>query len=310
MLDEKILEAEKVSFDEATHTYVGTVSKAPYISVTTLLKKFGMTPSEYAVIPAAILAAKAKYGTEVHKALEEYINGDTSQLIIPEVAAFAEWLKSVSMSTLDCTSEQKVFNEYYKIAGTVDLQIWNIVADFKTTATLHIVPVMWQLSLYNFLLHPVETDYSKYELKCFWFNSAGELTVKDIPLIPYSRITSLLDAYARGETVWIDDSIPADLIDRVEAIVKQTRLINTLKNNLKSLENEKDMLKVFIESQMKEESRVYVDAPAGVVTITEVVTNRFNNDKVKSLLRTLGKPERDYMNTTKTTRMNIKDKGK
>ena len=86
MAEEKLiaLEAEDVSFDEATHTYTGTVTGKTYISVTTLLKKFGMSPSEYDAIPKEILEAKAAYGTAVHKALEEYIKGDETQTIVPE----------------------------------------------------------------------------------------------------------------------------------------------------------------------------------------------------------------------------------
>lgn len=310
MIDEKLLAVEEVTFDEATHTYVGTVSKDVYTSVTTLLKKFGMTPSEYASVPEAVLAAKAKYGTEVHKALEEYIKGDKTQLLVPEVSAFARWLDSVSMTTLDCSSEQQAFNEYYKIAGTIDLQLWNIIADFKTTATLHTIPVMWQLSLYNFLLHPKEEDYSNYELKCFWFNSTGELTVKDIPLVPYNRLTSLLDAHKRGDAVWVDTTIPADLVDRVDAIVKQNRLIKTLETNLKTLKNEKELLKVLIEEQMKSESRIYVDAPAGVITVTEVSQTRYDTSKIDALLKSIGRDKKDFVNVTVTTRLNIKDKGK
>lgn len=312
MAEEKLiaLEAEDVAFDEATHTYTGTVTGKTYISVTTLLKKFGMSPSEYDAIPKEILEAKAAYGTAVHKALEEYIKGDETQTIVPEVAAFADWLHSQSMTPLDCMSEQKVFNEYFGVAGTIDLQAWNIIGDFKTTATLHLVPVMWQLSIYNFLLHPDEEKYNLFDLKCFWFSSAGVLTVKDIPLIPYDRLMSMLEAYRKGEEIWVDTSVPTALIEKVDMIVKQSRLIKTLEKNLKVLKSEKDVIRASIEDQMKEESRIYVDAPSGIVTLTEVTTSRYNSDKVTSLLDSLHLNKKDYVNTTIYSRLNIKDKAK
>jgi hypothetical protein len=305
-----LLEAEDVLFTEEDHSYVGTVSGKTYISATTLLKKFGFTPSEYDGIPKEILAAKAAYGTAVHKALEEYILGDETQLIIPEVQAFADWLESQSMTTLDCIAEQKVFNEYYGIAGTIDLQMWNLIADFKTTATLHLVPVMWQLSLYNFLLHPDEEKYVMFEPKVFWFSSAGTLTVRDVPLVPYSRLVNMLEAYKAGDETWVDVSVPEDLIEKVDMIVKQTRLIKTLKKNLKELEGEKDLLKSAIEDQMKDESRIYIDAPAGVITLSEVTTSRYDSKKVTALLSTYGLDKKDYVSTSMYTRVNIKDKGK
>lgn len=312
MEEEKLigLETEDVLFDEESHTYTGTASGKEYISVTTLLKKFGLSPSEYDGIPKEILAAKAAYGTAVHKALEEYIKGDETQIIVPEVAAFADWLHGQSMTTLDCMSEQKVFNEYFGVAGTVDLQAWNIIGDFKTTATLHLVPVMWQLSIYNFLLHPEEEKYSLFEPKCFWFSSAGVLTVKDIPLIPYDRLMSMLEAYRKGEDIWVDASVPTTLTDKIDMIVKQKRLIDTLKKNLKVLEGEKEVIRVSIEEQMKEESRIYVDAPSGIVTLTEVTTSRYNSDKVTSLLDSLHLNKKDYVNTSIYSRLNIKDKAK
>lgn len=308
MIDEKTyLETEDLIFDEEEHTYTGTVSAKKYTPVSNILKKFGFTPSEYAVIPPEILKAKAAYGTNIHKALEAYIKGDETQLIIPEVAAFAEWLTSVGMTTLDCISEKKAFSEYYKVAGTVDLQLWNIVADFKTTATLHTVPVMWQLSLYNFLLHPNEADYNLYELKCFWFSSAGTLSVKDIPLVPYNRLLSLLDAFAKGEEVWVDTSIPVDLIEKVNEIIKQKKLIDTLKKNLKALESERDILKGAIEDQMKEESRIYVVAPTGIVTLSEVTQSRYDTSKIDALLRTLKEEKSKYTKTSIYTKLNIKE---
>ncbi len=301
---------EDVDFTEEDHSYVGTVSGKTYISATTLLKKFGLTPSEYDSIPVEILRAKAAYGTAVHKALEEYIKGDETQLIIPEVQAFADWLSSQSITTLDCLPEQKVFNEYYGIAGTVDLQAWNLIVDFKTTATLHLVPVMWQLSLYNFLLHPDEEKYNMFELKVFWFSSAGVLTPREVPLVPYPRLTAMLEAYHAGEETWVDVSVPGSLLEKVDMIVKQKRLIDTLKKNLKELEGEKDILRAAIEDQMKDESRIYVDAPAGIVTLSEVTTSRYDSDKVTRLLDKHHLDKKDYVNTSFYTRLNIKDKGK
>lgn len=307
---EKLIEVEGVSFTEDDHRYVGTVSGKEYISATTLLKKFGLSPSEYDLIPKEIMEAKAAYGTAVHKALEEYIKGDETQLLVPEVQAFADWLASQSMSTLDCVSEHIVFNEYYGVAGTVDLQAWNIIGDFKTTATLHLVPVMWQLSIYNFLLHPDEEKYNMFDLKVFWFTATGTLSVRDVPLIPYDRLMSMLQAYKDGEEVWVDTTVPTTLIEKVDMIVKQKRLIDTLKKNLKILESEKDVIRASIEDQMKEESRIYVDAPAGIVTMTEVTTSRYSTDKIDALLKEQKLPKKDYLSVTTYTRLNIKDKGK
>jgi len=307
----KVFEEEKIIFNEGDHSYIGTTSKKSYMSVTSLLKKFGMSPSEYDMIPAEILEKKAAYGKAIHEALELFIGGDETQLIFPEVYEFNEWLKSQSLSTLDCVSEQVVFNEYYGIAGTIDVEIWNLLGDFKTTATLHLVPVMWQLSLYNFLRHPDEEKYAMHELRCFWFSAEGTLTVRPIPLIPYPRLISMLEAYKRGDEMWVDASVPTTLVEKIDMIVKQKRLIDTLKKNLAVLENEKDVIRGAIEDQMKEESRIYVDAPSGVVTLTEVAASRYDTEKVKKLINSIpGLIHKDYLKVSTYTRLNIKDKAK
>ena len=301
---------EDVDFDPEDHRYTGTVSGKEYTSATTLLRKFGMTPSEYDIIPKEILEAKAKYGTAVHKALEDFILGDETQLLVPEVASFNEWLIENKVTTLDCVAEQKVFNEYYGIAGTVDLQLWNVIADFKTTATLHMVPVMWQLSLYNFLLHPDEVDYNMHELKVFWFASDGVLTVRPVPLIPYNRLVSLIEAHQRGDEVWIDESVPTEMIDKVDSIIKQKKLIDTLKRNLKVLESEQEVIKVALQDQMKEDERMYVDTETGTITLTEVSVARYDTSLVTAYINSKGDKPAEYKKVSTHIRMNIKDKTK
>lgn len=301
---------EKIIFDKKKHTYTGTVSKEDYISTTKLLKMFDLAPTGYDAIPKAILAKKAEYGTTIHKAIEEYLKGDETQVIIPEVRSFANWLIAQSMTVLDCESEQIVFNEEYKIAGTVDLQIWNIIGDFKTTAALHIVPVMWQLSVYTFLLHPDESKYSMYSPKAFWFAPDGTLSVKEIPLIPYNRVVNMLDAYKAGKSTWIDTSVPESLKEKVDELIKHNRLIHTITNNLQTLKAEKEAMQEKLKAQMKKEKRIYVETPTGVATITEVTVQRYDTSKVNVLLATLGKEKKDYCTTTEYTRISIKDRRK
>lgn len=306
-LDELDGADDVVNFDEEAHSYTSAIDGRQYISTTTLIKQYGLTTNDYDGVPLEIMKRKAAYGSAVHKALEEYIKGDMSQTIIPEVQAFHDWLTSNAMNNTDCVAEQQVFNFDYGVAGTVDLQFWNTIADFKTTASLHTVSVMWQLSIYNYLLHPDEVDYNMYNLKCFWFTSTGELTVKDIPLINYHTLIDMLEAYKRGDVVWVDSTMPMALTDKVDELIKQRKLLKTLKDNLKTLENEEEVLKEAIKEQMADQQRSYVKTNTGLVTLTDTTYSRFDNTKVEALLTRLGEQKKDYIKATITTRMNVKE---
>lgn len=296
-----------VNFDADSHTYTGSSSGDEYISVTTLLQKFNLSPSDYSKIPEAILKNKASYGTAVHEALEAYIQGDDAQLIVPEVQAFKDWLDGAGIPRNECISEQVIFNQEYGIAGTADLQIWNMLADFKTTSSLYIVSVMWQLSLYNFLLHPNEVDYSTYELRVFWFNAKGNLTVKEIPLIPYNRLISMLDAYKNGESTWVDDTLPAGLTDKVDELIKQRKLIASVDTNLKQLKNDYDLIRMSIEEQMAAENRVYVVAPSATITLYDSSRTTYDSKKIDKLLDDLNLKKEEYVKVSEFTRMQIKE---
>ena len=297
---------DDITFTPEDHSYISTIDGKEYISTTTLLKHYSLSPSEYDQVPESILRAKAAYGTKVHAALEEFIKGDSSQLVVTEVQSFNDWLTASGLSVLDCISEQVVFNREYGVAGTVDFQAWNVIGDFKTTASLHTVSVMWQLSIYNYLLHPDEVTYNQYELKVFWFQSTGELIVKDIPLIPYNTLLDMLEAYKRGDIIWVDSTVPTDLSDKVDALIKQRQLVTTVKGNLRQLENEEEILKEAIKEQMKQQQRIYVQAPTGVVTISEYTTSRYDTKKIDALLTQHNLLKKDFVNTSEITKLNVK----
>lgn len=194
----------KCIFKEDTHQYflidanTGEQIKE-LISVTTLMKKHGLSPN-YDGIPSATLEAKAKYGKLVHKELEEYIKEDKIGFS-QELQDFIDWKNENNFKPID--SEFIVYNDV--VAGTVDLfgsqQIAiddgvDILADFKTTATLHKEAVSWQLSIYAYLYKELFGGNIQ-ELKAFHFNDG--LKVVDIVFKPLEEVEKLLDAERNGE---------------------------------------------------------------------------------------------------------------
>ena len=181
-----------IEFNEATHEYFNDGKKL--ISVTQLMRKHGLAP-DYSAVNQAVLTAKAERGTLIHKEIEQFIKksevGFTSEL-----NAFIEYIWKSGVKVIQ--SETIAFNDI--VAGTADLVLEDangdrIIADIKTTATLHKESVSWQLSIYAKLLE----QHGCTKGQAFHFDADGKLKVVDISLKPIAEVERLLDCERNGE---------------------------------------------------------------------------------------------------------------
>ena len=132
--------------DKDTHVYYYGEERIN-ISVTQLLRKHGISPC-YGAVDSDILEAASRKGTLIHEEIEHYIKyghvGFTEE--------FGQYLEAIQGYT-PMLSEHTVGSLAYSVAGTIDLVADNgeILADFKTTSTLHKESISWQLSLLSYL---------------------------------------------------------------------------------------------------------------------------------------------------------------
>lgn len=184
-----------INFDEATHTY--TLDGKKLISVTQLMQKHGLAPS-YDNVDPSVLQAKAVRGSLIHKEIEDF-NKRGEVGFTPELTNFIEYIKTNKVEVLD--SELMLYNDI--VAGTCDLVLIvnnkPVIADIKTTYTLHKEAVSWQLSIYAYLYwHSHENkeianlDYNTMNGQAYHFDKDGNLNVVDIPLKPYESIVDLM----------------------------------------------------------------------------------------------------------------------
>ena len=183
-----------IHFDEATHTY--TRNNQQYISVTTLLKNYNLS-ADYSNIPPDVLKKAAIRGKATHKELEDFI-----KLGIPGKSLdFENFNKYITARGIDLTkalSEEAIYNDDFLLAGTVDFQYrdgdQDVIADFKTTSSIHWESVSWQLSIYNYIKCSGDIlMYYMKQLKVFHMYN-GKLTVRDVPIIDYDAVVGLLTA--------------------------------------------------------------------------------------------------------------------
>ena len=176
-----------INFNEEKHEY--TLDGKVLISVTQLMKKHGLSPN-YGDVPAAVLRAKAERGTLIHKEIENFIK--TGEIgFTTEMLNFRKYVDANKISIL--ASEIIAYNDV--AAGTVDLLLGDgVIADIKTTASLHKDAISWQLSIYNFLLN---NEFTKGQV--YHFDKDGNLNVVDIPLKPIEEVEILIECEKNGE---------------------------------------------------------------------------------------------------------------
>ena len=178
-------------FDPQTHTY--TLDGKDLISVTQLMKKHGLSPN-YNGVDEEVLKASAVRGTLIHKEIENYIKkGEIG--FTDECAEFVSYVRENNIAIMG--SEVTFHNDI--VAGTCDLIInsekgYLIVADIKTTSTLHKESVAWQLSLYAYLSGNKMMNHGQ----AFHFSKDG-LKVVDIELKPVEEVEKLLECERKGE---------------------------------------------------------------------------------------------------------------
>lgn len=242
-----------IKFVEDTHTYF--LGDKPLISVTQLMQKHGLSPS-YANVSSTVLNAKAERGSLIHKEIEDF--NKTGEIgFTTEMLNFKNYIEKHNLKVLE--SELIAYNEL--VAGTVDLLIDDhgelVIADIKTTATLHKEAVSWQLSIYAYLLNQL----GRCKGKAFHFNKEGELKVVDITLKPLDQVEKLLECERNNE------------------IFKQE--LNVVDNELMQLYEVEALIKS-IENQKKEaELRAVELRNALMLAMEENGVKSFENERIK-----------------------------
>ena len=243
-----------VKFEESTHTYTNEQGRK-LISVTQLMRKHGLAP-DYSAVPSETLNRAAERGTMIHAEIEKF-NKEGEIGFTAELHNFKDYIERTKNKVLK--SEFVVNNDI--VAGTVDLLLEEngekIIADIKTTSTLHKDAVSWQLSIYAYL-----SGERIQRGQAFHFDKEGNLNVVDIPLKPIEEVEKLMEAERTSQTFKFElKGIPtASLI----ALEQAERIIEEMEARRKETEEQVRNIKEAIMKAM---------ADNGVKT--------FENDKMK-----------------------------
>lgn len=230
---------QKITFNEEKHIYYCD-GKQVKISVTQLLKMYGLSP-DYKGVSEKVLDAKAKRGTLIHEEIENFNkhgeSGFTEECL--------QYQKFIDTGYKCMQSEFMVGNNL--VAGTIDLILEKdgelIIADIKTTSTLHKESVSWQLSIYAYLCGVNFTKGLALHFK------DKKLNVVEIPLKPKSEVERLIEAFKHGKIftpalILSDNEITT--LEQAELIIKQYDML------LEKAKAKSEELKKMLIEKMKE----------------------------------------------------------
>lgn len=292
----------EIFFDAYTHTYYRVWedgSKEPYISVTQLMKKHGLT-TNYDHVPSATLKKAAERGTLIHEEIENYIN-NRELGFTTELDDFIDICNANKLNPVMC--EFVVYNDEYKIAGTVDnLGEWEggefWLGDNKTTQKLNTDALAWQLSIYHFL-----SDKGALIDRYIGFHLLPDNQSKLVDITPIDRakVVELLELEKAGELL-AQPKAQVEIVNQDKIVelqktiefhemqaknaqkkldeLKQGLLLAMENNNVKTFEN--DLLKI---TYIAPSTRTTIDGTKLKKEMPEIAEKYTKTSNVKASIR-------------------------
>lgn len=272
-----------VFFDPSNHTY--TTDDGKLIEcVSNILRANEIAPS-YDVVSKDILEQSAQFGTMVHAAFETFIKSDGTDDGADEyVMDFAD---NIYPSLSECKSEVIVYcvgNAPMDYAGTADLICkkdgrW-IVADVKTTSTVHKEAVRWQTSLYKYAWGKQNgVPYESIDIACIHARN-GQCKWYDLIPVTIEELEDLLTCTKLGIPRTAKTVVPSDLSSRA---IKIQDTINGLKAQIKALEDDEKAIRAELLEFMKTSGAIKLEfGNVSISYIAPTTKNSVDTEKLKS----------------------------
>jgi len=209
----ELIQNDRVIFNELTHTYF-LDKKKKLIGVTSLMKKHGLSP-DYSDIDPHVLNHAAARGTAVHKTLEAYDNHlmfvtpitvsdneggtatfDTTQELEAYKRAMLNYDGGVIASEYLVSDNDVVASSIDKVAETNEEGVYDLL-DIKTTSTLHVDALTWQLSIYAYLFE-LQNPGAKVRRLIGVRVRDDSCTLTDVERMPAEEVKKLIASEKNG----------------------------------------------------------------------------------------------------------------
>lgn len=244
-------ETHEVIFNPELHLYIK--NGVALSNVTSLLAKHGLA-TDYSSVDDTTLQYAADKGKLIHKQIEDFINTGVVGFA-EEVQSFKELMEKEFITPFK--TEEIVYNNW--LAGTIDLMATKdgelILIDYKTSKTVNLNYVSWQLSLYNYLI-----GWSAISLYCVHFVD-GVANLIPVEQVSPDKIAELVKCEKQGKIY----SDPYRVLTK-----KKVNSLNKLLGTIKDLQ-----------SVVDEKTKELDEIKKGIVTVMEdKAIKSFSTDEV------------------------------
>lgn len=217
-----------VMFDAKHHTY--SINGKALVGITQRIKD-RLFPDEYDNVPDKVLARAAARGSRIHMYIEMYEQFGLSTEACEELSNYIK-LKSNTELMANHVRSEYVVTDFEKYASPIDIVFEAdgnaILADIKTTYSLNIEYVTWQLSVYKFFFELVNPSIHVAGGLAIWIR--GE-KAKVVPITFYSEeeVRKLLytEEEVKKNVVCVHSDTPA--LDAIKLRMLKTEAENAVK---------------------------------------------------------------------------------
>lgn len=242
----------KVEFNEFEHTYKNEIG-VELNGVTSLLKR-QLFANKYAGISETRLAKAAERGNLVHRQIEMFETFGGKGVDTYEVKEYDRLKKKWEFTTI---ATEHLVSDCFHVASSIDVifikdgKVW--LCDIKTTSSLDMEYLSWQLSIYKYLLLIHNPDLEIGGLVACWLpNPDMDYGLPKMVVVeekPMEWVKALIEADAKGEQ-WvqpIDENLTTTNSDLVVAQEITTAIANLLKAE-KAAKSMKEKLRELMEA--------------------------------------------------------------
>lgn len=272
-----------VHFDAATHTYCDDNGEN-LLCVSEILRINGISPN-YSAVPKEMLAQSAEFGTKIHADFNRFLVSDgtddsADEYVMDFSDKFYHDLSEVKSEVIVYTDGSAPL----AYAGTADIICkrngrW-LVADLKTTSSVHTDSVRWQTALYAYAYGRQNAiPYEEFDFACI---HARNNQCKWVDLLPVRKeeVEDLLFCTANNIPKPTKTIVPSDLSDRAIAIQEA---ISDLKNQIKALEGEDKKIRESLLEFMKSEGATKLEfGKVKVSYIAPTTRTTVDSEKLKT----------------------------
>ena len=258
--------SDRIYFDETSHSYLLDDEKL-LLGVTELMKKHNLS-ADYSGIRKDVLDKAAALGTELHREIQEYLEGKT---------LFAtDLIDEVKRLNLKFVEAEYPVSDYESVASAIDLVCEGsapdkaILIDIKATEKYHRRPLEWQLGIYKFFFERQNPGIEVEALFCLHLDKKKRQIKGFYPVegVSSEEVEALLQAERDG-LIYVDenDKPGADLVlerEELQSYIEQAGKIAELKAAIKQIE---EGLKAYDErllAYMADNNLDEMAAPGGV----------------------------------------------